>query len=106
MGFDVSLIKDRKFAEALKKSPHLANYIATYIDRGNPIPIFTEKLEGEHKKLKEPNLIYSISDTTYIHVNPHSNSADGYVEYVIIEPDEPDRTLMEQADRLFALQDR
>ena len=103
MGFDVSLVKDKKFAESLKKSVHLANYLATYVERGNPIPIFTDKLEGEHKKLKEPNLIYPISDTTYIHINPHSNSADGYSEYTIIEPDEPDRSLMENADKLFAL---
>ncbi|MDE2590400.1 MAG: flagellar protein FlaI, partial [Patescibacteria group bacterium] len=103
MGFDISLVKDKKFVEALRKSSHLANYLTTYVERGNPIPIYAEKLEGEHKKLKEPNLIYPISDTTYIHVNPHSNSADGYVEYAIIEPDEPDRDLMNQADKLFAL---
>ncbi|MDE1762852.1 MAG: type II/IV secretion system ATPase subunit [Thaumarchaeota archaeon] len=103
MGFDISLVKDKKFADALKKSPHLSNYLEMYVVRGNPIPIYTEKLEGEHKKLKEPNLIYPISDTAYIHVNPHSNSADGYVEYSIIEPDEPDRVLMEHADKLFAL---
>ena len=103
MGFNFSLVTDKKFSEALKKSEHLKNYLTSYIDKGNPIPIFTEKLEGEHKKLKDPNLIYPISESTYIHINPHSNSADGYVEYAIIEPDEPDRALMENADKLFAL---
>ena len=103
MALDLSLINDKKFSEALRKSAHLVNYISTYVERGNPIPLFTEKLEGEHKKLKDPNLIYPISDTTYIHINPHSNSADGYVEYAIIEPDEPDRVLMENADKLFAM---
>ncbi|MDE1770333.1 MAG: type II/IV secretion system ATPase subunit [Thaumarchaeota archaeon] len=103
MGLDLKLINDKKFSEALKKSVHLAKYITDYIEKGNPIPLFTEKLEGEHKKLKDPNLIYPISDTTYIHINPHSNSADGYVEYVIIEPEEPDRALMANADKLFAI---
>jgi len=103
MALDLSLINDKKFSEALRKSAHLVNYLSTYIERGNPIPLFTEKLEGEHKKLKDPNLIYPISDTIYIHINPHSNSADGYVEYAIIEPDEPDRALMENADKLFAM---
>lgn len=103
MALDLSLISDKKFSEALRKSSHLVNYISTYVERGNPIPLFTEKLEGEHKKLKDPNLIYPISDTTYIHINPHSNSADGFVEYSIIEPDEPDRVLMENADKLFAM---
>jgi archaeal flagellar protein FlaI len=103
LGFNFSLVTDKKFSESLKKSEHLKNYLANYIDKGNPIPIFTEKLEGEHKKLKDPNLIYPISDNTYIHINPHSASADGYVEYAIIEPDEPNRELMENADKLFAL---
>ena len=103
MVLSLSLVSDKKFSEALKKSAHLLNYLSTYVERGNPIPLFTEKLEGEHKKLKDPNLIYPISDNTYIHINPHSNSADGYVEYAVIEPDEPDRTLMENADKLFAL---
>jgi archaeal flagellar protein FlaI len=103
MVLSLSLVSDKKFSEALKKSEHLLNYLSTYVERGNPIPLFTEKLEGEHKKLKDPNLIYPISDNTYIHINPHSNSADGYVEYTVIEPDEPDRALMESADKLFAL---
>ena len=103
MGFNFALVTDKKFSESLKKSEHLKNYLANYIDKGNPIPIFTEKLEGEHKKLKDPNLIYPISENTYIHINPHSASADGYVEYAIIEPDEPNRELMENADKLFAL---
>ena len=60
MGFNFSLVTDKKFSEALKKSEHLKNYLTSYIDKGNPIPIFTEKLEGEHKKLKDPNLIYPI----------------------------------------------
>jgi len=103
LGFNFALVTDKKFSESLKKSEHLRNYLANYIDKGNPIPIFTEKLEGEHKKLKDPNLIYPISENTYIHINPHSASADGYVEYAIIEPDEPNRELMENADKLFAL---
>ena len=104
MGFNFSLVTDKKFSEALKKSEHLKSYLSNYIDKGNPIPIFTEKLEGEHKKLKDPNLIYPISENTFIHINPHSASSDGYVEYAIIEPDEPNRELMENADKLFALQ--
>jgi flagellar protein FlaI len=104
LGFNFSLVTDKKFSEALKKSEHLKSYLSNYIDKGNPIPIFTEKLEGEHKKLKDPNLIYPISENTFIHINPHSASSDGYVEYAIIEPDEPNRELMENADKLFALQ--
>lgn len=103
MVFNISAVKDGRFTEELSRSPHLLNYISLYVDMGNPLPIFTPKLEAEHKKLQAPNLVYPISDTTYIHINSYTKAADGYIEYSIIEPDEPDRTLMEQADKLFAI---
>ena len=104
MPFDLSSIKDENFVEILKKTPHLMDYMDTYTARGNPLPLFTEKLMPEHKKLKEPNLIYPISEQAFIHINPHTNSDDGYVEYVIIEPPIPERKIMEMADKLFAVQ--
>lgn len=75
-----------------------------YTSRGNPLPLFTEALQAEHKKLKEPNLIYPVTDTTYIHINPHTTSDDGYMEYVILEPDPPERKVMDIADKMFAIQ--
>ncbi len=103
MVFNISAVKDGRFTEELRRSSHLLNYISLYVDMGNPLPIFTPKLEAEHKKLQAPNLVYPISDTTYIHINSYTKAADGYIEYSIIEPDEPDRTLMEKADKLFAI---
>ena len=103
MPLDISIVTDKKFSSEIQKSSHLLNYLSNYIDRGNPIPLFTAKLEAEHKKLKDPNLIYPIADSIYIHINPHANSADGFIEYTIIEPDEPDRDLMENADKLFSI---
>jgi len=76
--------------------------LETYQIRGNPLPLFSDELKPEHKKLKDPNLIYAISDETFIHINPHTTADDGYKEYVIIEPDEPDRELMAFADKVFA----
>ena len=104
MPFDFSSIKDDNFTEVLKKSPHLLDYMEKYTERGNPLPLFTEQLRPEHKKLKEPNLIYPISEQAYIHINPHTNSDDGYVEYVIIEPPMPPRKIIDMADKLFAVQ--
>ena len=104
MPFDLSTIKDDNFVEVIKKFPHLLDYMEKYTAMGNPLPLFTERLKPEHKKLKEPNLIYPISDQAFVHINPHTNSDDGYVEYVIIEPPLPERQIIEMADKLFAVQ--
>ena len=104
MPFDFSQVKDPKFVEVLKKAPHMLRYIETYLAQGNPLPIFTEQLRPEHKKLKEPNLIYPVTEHSYIHINPHTTSDDGYIEYVIIEPEIPERKIMELAERMFAVQ--
>ncbi|MBI5698199.1 MAG: type II/IV secretion system ATPase subunit, partial [Thaumarchaeota archaeon] len=104
MPFDFAQVKDKKFIEELKKAPHLLSYVDMYTSRGNPLPLFTEQLQAEHKKLKEPNLVYPVTDTTYIHINPHTSSDDGYMEYVIIEPDPPERKIMDLADKMFAIQ--
>ncbi len=79
------------------------NYLEMYTIRGNPLPLFTEQLQSEHKKLKEPNLLYPTAEQSYVHINPNTTSDDGYMEYVIVEPDMPDRKIMELADRMFAV---
>ncbi|MGI0077601.1 MAG: type II/IV secretion system ATPase subunit, partial [Nitrosopumilaceae archaeon] len=102
MPFDFSQVKDTHLIEVLKKTPHLLRYLETYTTQGNPLPIFTDQLKPEHKKLKEPNVIYPVSEQSFIHINPHTTSDDGYMEYVIIEPDLPERKVMDMADRMFA----
>ena len=102
MPFDFSQVKDQHFGEILKKTPHLLRYLDTYTNQGNPLPIFTDQLKPEHKKLKEPNIIYPVSEQSFIHINPHTTSDDGYMEYVIIEPDLPERKIMDMADSMFA----
>jgi len=102
--FDFSQVKDQDFSDTLKKTSHLLEYIETYTMRGNPLPIFTETLKPEHKKLKEPNVLYPISEHAFVHINPHTTSDDGYLEYIIVEPSPPERKLTEAADKLFAVQ--
>jgi len=102
MVFDISSISDKNFVQKIQEKSYLKNYLETYQIKGNPLPLFSEDLKSEHKKLKEPNLIYSVTDETFIHINPHTTSDDGYNEYVIIEPDVPDNELMEFADKVFA----
>ncbi len=102
MVFDLSSISDKNFVQKIQEKSYLKNYLETYQIRGNPLPLFSENLKSEHKKLKEPNLIYSVTDETFIHINPHTTSDDGYNEYVIIEPNVPDNELMDFADKVFA----
>jgi len=102
MVFDISSISDKHFVEKLQEKSYLKNYIETYQLKGNPLPLFSDELLKEHKKLKNPNLIYTVAEDTFIHINPHTTIDDGYNEYVIIEPDEPDIDLMEFADKVFA----
>ena len=102
MVFDISAINDKHFVERLQQKSYLKNYLEMYQIRGNPLPLFSDELLKEHKKLKEPNLIYTVADDTFIHINPHTTADDGYNEYVIVEPDEPENELMEFADKVFA----
>jgi len=102
MVFSLSSIQDKNFVAKLQEKPYLLKYVEAYQMKGNPLPLFSEELKPEHKKLKEPNLIYTVAEDTFIHINPNTTADDGYNEYVTIEPEEPERTLMEYADRVFA----
>ncbi len=102
MVFDLSSISDKNFVDKIKEKSYLKNYLEVYQIRGNPLPLYSDELKAEHKKLKEPNLIYAVGDDTFIHINPHTIADDGYNEYVILEPDEPDIELMVYADKVFA----
>ncbi|CAD6519354.1 conserved hypothetical protein [metagenome] len=102
MGFNISSINDKNFVAKLQEKPYLLKYVEAYQTKGNPLPLFSDELKAEHKKLKEPNLIYTVAEDTFVHINPNTSADDGYHEYVTIEPEEPDRTLMAYADRVFA----
>ncbi|MGQ0605366.1 MAG: type II/IV secretion system ATPase subunit [Candidatus Nitrosotenuis sp.] len=99
---DLSLIKDQDFVDVIKTSSHLLDYVSMLITRGFSIPTFVKKLEREHGSIKEPNLVYPVSDNIFIHINSFAQSQDGYKEYVIIEPTAPDRGLQDITDSLFA----
>ncbi|NDB90557.1 MAG: flagellar protein FlaI [Nitrosopumilaceae archaeon] len=97
-------INDPEFLAAAKSAPHLADYVSMLTMRGYAVPTFVKKLEREHGALKEPNLIYPLSDTVFVHINSFGQLQDGYKEYVIVEPASPDRDLQNATDRLFATQ--
>ena len=72
MGFDISTINDKHFVERLQQKSYLKNYLDMYQLKGNPLPLFSDELLKKHKKLKEPNLIYTVAEDTFIHINPHT----------------------------------
>src|SRR5579885_183821 len=94
---------DQKLAEAMQKTPYLGDYISAFIQRGNPPPTFYEKIDSSLKNLKKPNLVYPISENTFIHINAFASDNDGYFEYQVIGPPEPDGRLISAVDKMFAV---
>ncbi len=93
---------DPKLMEQMQKVPYLMEYVSAFIQKGNPSPAFYEKIDGSFKSLKMPNLIYPISENNLIHINAYASGGDGYFEYVVIGPPEPDARLLGAVDRMFA----
>jgi len=100
---NTSMLKDKNFADVMRKHPHLLTYVKKFIAEGFPVPKYFEKLEQELKNQEELNLIYQISEQVFVHINQDSQSVDGFVEYVTIEPAEPEPILLDMADQLFAV---
>jgi flagellar protein FlaI len=93
---------DDKLLDAMRKTPYLAEYVNMFIQKGNPAPAYHEKIDGSFKNLKLPNLVYPISENNFIHINAFASGGDGYFEYQIIGPPEPDARLLSAVDKIFA----
>ena len=94
--------KRNSLRQKMSQCSHLKNYMDNFQSKGNPLPNFVDTMSEEHREMKDPNIVYQISDDIFIHINSRVASDDGYNEYVIIEPDEPDSQLLELADKMFA----
>jgi flagellar protein FlaI len=94
---------DPKLMEQMQKIPYLMEYVSGFMQKGNPSPTFHEKIDGSFKSLKMPNLIYPISENNLIHINAYATGGDGYFEYVVIGPPEPDARLLAAVDKMFAM---
>ncbi len=94
---------ERKFVELMNATPYLREYINNFVREGMPHPTFYEKLEGSLKYLQQLNLVYPISEQNFIHVSSITSTGDGYTEYRIIGPPEPNAHLMESIDKIFSV---
>src|ERR1051326_4788306 len=84
---------DPKLLEAMNKTPYLADYVNGFVRKGKPYPKYFDKIDGSMKNLKVLNMLYPISEQNFIHLNSLTDSGDGYYEYIIIGPPEPDARL-------------
>ncbi|MGI0038214.1 MAG: type II/IV secretion system ATPase subunit [Nitrososphaera sp.] len=98
-----SSVIDKRLLEAAKKTLHLSEYIQKLARSNIPMPAYYEKLDNSVKGLKVLNLIYPVTEQIYIHINS-VGVTDGYTEYIIIDPPEPNVTLASTLDRLFAIE--
>ncbi|MEW6604440.1 MAG: type II/IV secretion system ATPase subunit [Thermoproteota archaeon] len=94
---------DPKLVEQMQKVPYLMEYVTGFVQKGNPSPTFHEKIDNSFKSRRMPNLIYPISENNFIHINAYASGGDGYFEYVVIGPPEPDARLLAAVDRMFAM---
>lgn len=70
--------------EYVKKAPHLLEYLNIFPVNTFGIPLFFSELTRDVKGMENPNIIYPVSDMTFIHVFPDENDVRNF--YIPIEP--------------------
>ncbi|MBT8507306.1 secretion system protein E [Methanomicrobiaceae archaeon CYW5] len=70
--------------EYVKHAPHLLEYLQIFPVNTFGIPLFFSELKRDLKGLESPNLIYPVSDMTFIHIFPDENDVRNF--YIPIEP--------------------
>jgi flagellar protein FlaI len=63
---------------------HLLEYLHILPIDTMGIPRYVPSLESKHGDIEEPNLIYKVSDQTYVHIYPNKNDVRNF--YIPIEP--------------------
>jgi len=70
--------------EYVMKSPHLLEYLHIFPVNTYGIPLFLSELKKELRSMQSPNIIYPVSDTTFVHILADPNDVRAY--YIPIEP--------------------
>ncbi|WAI01042.1 type II/IV secretion system ATPase subunit [Methanogenium organophilum] len=70
--------------EYVKQAPHLLEYLNIFPVNTFGIPLFFSELTRDVKGMENPNIIYPVSDMTFIHIFPDENDVRNY--YIPIEP--------------------
>ncbi|RXE55287.1 secretion system protein E [Methanoculleus taiwanensis] len=70
--------------EYVKDSPHLLEYLHILPVNTVGIPLFLSELKRDLKSMENPNIIYPVNDTTFVHIFPDPNDVRNW--YIPIEP--------------------
>lgn len=70
--------------EYVMKSPHLLEYLHIFPVNTYGIPLFLSELKKELRTMQSPNIIYPVSETTFVHILADPNDVRAY--YIPIEP--------------------
>ena len=70
--------------EYVKASPHLLEYLHTFPVNTYGIPLFLSELKKDLRKMENPNIIYPVNETTFVHILPDPDDVRNY--YIPIEP--------------------
>ena len=70
--------------EYVKANPHLLEYLHILPVNTVGIPLFLPELKNDLKSLENPNIIYPVNDTTFVHIFPDPNDVRNW--YIPIEP--------------------
>jgi flagellar protein FlaI len=68
----------------VKESPHLLEYLHILPVNTVGIPLFLSELKRDLKSMENPNIIYPVSETTFIHIFPDPDDVRNW--YIPIEP--------------------
>lgn len=68
----------------VRDSPHLLEYLHILPVNTVGIPLFLSELKHDLKSMENPNIIYPVSDTTFIHIFPDPDDVRNW--YIPIEP--------------------
>jgi archaeal flagellar protein FlaI len=68
----------------VKASPHLLEYLHVFPVNTYGIPLFISELKKDLRSMKSPNIIYPVSETTFVHILPDPEDVRNY--YIPIEP--------------------
>jgi len=70
--------------EYVKASPHLLEYLHVFPVSTYGLPLFVPELSGDLRSLKNPNLIYPVNESTFVHILRDPDDVRNY--YIPIEP--------------------
>lgn len=70
--------------EYVKRAPHLLEYLHILPVNTVGIPLFLPELKKDVGKMENPNIIYPVSEDTFIHIFPDQNDVRNF--YIPIEP--------------------